>query len=103
MSALISGTTPSVQFIFKNVDPADIAVAYLTVRVGDSVVIEKDITEASVQNNTLTWVLTQEETLRLNVGDTCRICCDWKTSSGVRGRSKMATMTVEESGKSCVI
>lgn len=60
------GTTPTIQFVFKSIDTADIAVCYLTIKQGDITLIEKTLDDAvSVGNGLLEWSLTQEETLML--------------------------------------
>ena len=103
MSMLISGTTPTITFTFNEVDVSDISVAYLVIKVYGQTIIEKDITEAQADESTLSWTLTQAETLLLKPGATCRIGCDWKTSEGVRGRSVIGEYKIEASGKLCEI
>lgn len=101
---IISATTPTISFKFKTVNPADIAAAYLVVKLCDTPVIERDISSAVIGEDTISWVLTQEETLLLTPKNAiCTVVCDWKTSNGTRGRSKVGEYTIEESGKLCVI
>ncbi len=59
------GTTAVIKYVFKVIDPADITVCYLTISQGD-VKIEKDLDDAEVGTDSLTWYLTQAETLSLN-------------------------------------
>lgn len=101
---IISATTPTISFSFSEVDPAEISIAYLVVKLFGNTVIEKDLSTAVLDEHSISWVLTQEETLLLKpAGAECTICCDWKTSSGTRGRSKVGRYSIEESGKLCVI
>jgi hypothetical protein len=100
---LVRGTTPSIQFHFKTVDTSAISIAYLVIRCCGRVVVEKDLSEATVSEQTITWKLTQDETLKLRVGDVAVVCCDWKLTDGTRGRSKVAEYMVEPAGKSKVI
>ena len=62
------GTTPSLTFTFHTVNVSDIEVAYLTVEQLDENIIEKTKADAMVdpEKRTITWTLTQEETLSLN-------------------------------------
>lgn len=105
MADIIRGTTPTITFTFSAVEVSDIAVAYLTLKQG-AVLVEKDIAAALIdaENNTLSWTLAQEDTLKL-AATTVRAAaiCDWKLASGIRGRSSIASFTVSEAGKDEVI
>lgn len=104
MNTIIRGTTPTVQFSFSAVKTSEIDVAYMIIKCDGRVIIEKDLSEASeITHNHLQWKLTQEESIKLKVGATVSIYCDWKTNDGTRGRSKVGTYVVEESGKCGVI
>ena len=61
--AITRGTTPTISYKFKVVDPAEIEVAYLTLEQDGVAPVEKDLSEAIVESDRLTWHLTQEETL----------------------------------------
>ena len=61
--AITRGTTPTISYKFKVVDPAQIEVAYLTLEQLGADPIEKDLSEATVETDRLTWHLTQKETL----------------------------------------
>lgn len=105
MADIIRGTTPTITFKFSAVSVSEIAVAYLTLKQG-AVLVEKDITAATVdaEANTLSWTLEQADTLKL-AATTARATavCDWKLVSGIRGRSSIASFTVGETGKDEVI
>lgn len=66
--SIIRGTTPTIRYTFRVVDPSRIRVAYLTIKQCDNVVIERDISTMVTGENYVEWQLTQEETLRLLVG-----------------------------------
>lgn len=101
--AIIRGTTPTVQFVFSDVEAAQIEVAFLFIKQKNTPVIERDISTASSGDNYISWTLTQEETLALTESVTAKVVCDWRTFSGLRGRSEVFTANVESSGKNEVI
>lgn len=95
---IIRGTTPTIEYRFKEIDPADIAAAYLIIMQRDSVVIEKNINDAAVTEDLLYFDLSQADTLKLQK---CRgvMILDWKTNNGKRGRANIREFDVEDSGK----
>lgn len=101
--AIIRGTTPTITFTFSSVEVSNIQVAYLFVQQIDQTLIEKDISAATVDENSLSWELTQEETLSLKDRSRVKIFCDWRLASGLRGRSEVFETTVDNSGKNEVI
>ena len=103
--AIVRGTTPTIIFTFQTIDVSDIDTAYLVVKQWDTAKITKDITSATVDSDagTLSWTLTQTESLALETAKRCSIMCDWLTSSGTRGRSVEKTESVENPGKNEVI
>lgn len=105
MAAIIRGTTPTVQFTFKKIDVDDIAVAYISVKQNKAPVIEQDLTEATVssQDNTITWRLTQDQTLLLSTARNAKIVCDWRLDDGTRGRSATLEVSIDNPGKDEVI
>lgn len=100
---LFRGTTPTIYFDFNNVDPADFTSAFLVLKQNDEVVIEKGIDSAAIEENKISWTLTQEETLLLEKDTRTHILCDWRTNSGIRGTSKPALAKISDSGKNEVI
>lgn len=103
MDEIIRGTTPTIIFKFQNVVVENITVAYLIVKQPFQAVIEKPLEDAVVEENTLSWTLSQEETLKLMAGRDCLILCDWKLADGTRGNSKTAVYSVVNGGKKEVI
>ena len=86
---IIRGTTPTIQFSFKVVDPSTISKAILTIKKGGEIAIEKALESASVGETSLSWTLTQAETL--SVAGAAEIMLNWVTQDGTRGASKAAT------------
>lgn len=96
------GTTPTVAFSFHVVDPHDIAVAYLTISQRDKILIEREIDTATVGNNTLSWDLTQLETLKLEKGKAV-IECRYRAVSGKAYATETKYEDVEDVQKDGVI
>ena len=103
--AIIRWTTATFVFEFKTIQVSDITDAYFVAKQWDNAVIEKDLTSATVDTdaNTLSWTLTQAEAGLLTTGKRYSAMCDWLTSSGTRGRSKVLEGSVENSGVNEVI
>lgn len=103
MAEIVRGTTPTIKFRFSTIDPTSIVVGVFTAKIGNLTVIEKDLSDAVVDSEYISWKLTQEETLRFSRSRKATIVCDWKVGDGTRGRSKTATFDVTEPGKDEVI
>lgn len=86
---IIRGTTPTIKYTFRVVDPASITAAYLTIKKGGEIVIEKDLAAASVGDNSLSWTLTQSETL--SVTGAAEVMLNWLLNDGTRGASAQTT------------
>lgn len=99
---IIRGTTPTITYTFKNIDVNDIMIAYLTIKQGTEILVEKTLDEAIVSESTLSWDLTQEDTLRLNVGS-AEPMLNWKLDSGLRGASRKASLGIINNHKNEVI
>lgn len=88
MVKIVIGTTPTIKYTFKTVDPADFAEAILTIK--DSRKTEKlrkTLDTATVGTDYVEWTLTQAETLSLGTGSALSMMLNWMTNSGVRGTS----------------
>ena len=94
MSEIVRGTTPTIRYTFSTVDPADLSKAVLTISQRGTARITKALTAATVGEGTLSWTLTQAETLSLSK-TRAEIKLDWLLESGVRGAG--ATMEAEVS------
>lgn len=100
---LVKGTTPTVTITFPTIDVSLIEVAFLIVKDGENVIIEKPLADATVGEHALLWKLSQRESLKLNVGREVRMFCDWRLVDGTRGRSNVSEFTITETGKNEVI
>ena len=100
--AIIRGTTPTIEFRFKDVAVDEIVTAILSLQQLGKTIVERDISSAEVDEN-LSWKLTQEETLSLNNRYDVEIVCDWKLTDGTRGRSHKLCTPVGNPGKDNVI
>lgn len=103
--AVVRFTTPTFKFTFKKVDVSDIVEADLVVKQWDNTIVEKDFSSATVDTNenALLWTLTQAEAGLLLTGKRYAAMCDWLTSDGTRGRSKVDEGSIENAGKNEVI
>lgn len=100
---IIRGTTPSIIYKFDIVQPEHITVCYLLIKQKGQTVIEKTLNDAVVTSESITFTLTQQDTLQLITPFTAQIMIDWKTEGGVRGRSEIVEVGVKPSGKDEVI
>lgn len=102
MTEIIRGTTPTIKYTFKKVDTANLTTAYLTIKQGSDVMVEKSISGAMRGEGYIQWVLTQEETLSLARG-AVTFMLNWKTADGTRGASEKRRINVVENDKNEVI
>ena len=87
MTKIIIGTTPTITYTFKVVPVDSIVTAVLTIKERGVDIIEKDLSDATVGQDTLSWTLTQEETLSIGV-KSASIMLNWLTADGTRGASR---------------
>lgn len=87
MAEIIKGTTPTITYTFASVTVTDIDVAIMTIKKGDAIKVEKDLTSATVDTEakTISWTLSQSETL--SVAGTAEVMLNWLTEDGTRGAS----------------
>lgn len=102
MANIIRATTPTIKYTFKTVDVENITTAYMTIMMGDTVLIEKDLVEATVGEDMIAWTLTQQETLSMT-SSKITIMLNWKLADGTRGASARTTLFVEDNDKEEVI
>lgn len=93
MAQIIRGTTPTIQFTFNYVQVENISAAVLTIKQSCVEKVEKDITAATAGDKTLSWTLTQAESLSLATG-VCKIQCNWVLADGTRGASDNNTVEI---------
>ena len=87
MTKIIIGTTPTITYRFKVVDVTDITVAIITIKERGVNIVELNLSDATIGEDSLSWTLTQEETLQL-AGKTATLMLNWKTEDGTRGASE---------------
>lgn len=86
MLNFIIGTTPTITYKFKVVSPSDITTAILSIKSQNQNMLTKTLADASVGADSLSWTLTQEETLAIGAR-TVKMMLNWKTADGTRGAS----------------
>lgn len=91
---MIRGTTPSLRWNFSKIPVSTITAATMTVVQGGNVIATKHLSDATVGDSSLTFTLTQQETLALKVGLKAEIQLKYKTEDGLVGASTI----YEESG-----
>lgn len=82
MIGIMQSTTPTVRFTFKIVNVPEIVEAYLTIKQDGKMICEKDLNEATIEEKALAWVLTQEETLKVNPNRSVDVQCKYKLEQG---------------------
>lgn len=85
MAEIINGTTPTITYKFTHVNVSEITKAILTIKKGNNIAIEKTLSEAVVGEDTLSWRMTQAQTL--SVLGRAEVMINWVTTAGVRGAS----------------
>ena len=91
MANIVVGTTPNIIYTFKSVSVSNIVTAILTIKKDGSEVLRKTIDDATVGDKSLTWKLSQDDTL--SVGDGKASCMlNWVTADGTRGVSDEMTL-----------
>lgn len=105
MFSIIRGTTPTILWKFSTAQVGEITSAYLTIKRKNIAAIEKGIADASinVEENTISWTLTQEDTLQLKEFKEYELHCDWLLNDNVRGAGTTAVAQVLPAGKDEVI
>ena len=86
MTQIIIGTTPTITYNFKVVSPADLTKAILTIKCAGQIILEKTLADATIGENSLSWTLTQQETLDIGTRSG-KMMLNWLTNSGTRGAS----------------
>ena len=84
MEEIIRGTTPTITYTFSVVNVADITTAYLTIK-HSAGMLTKTLSDATVEENSLVWTLSQEDTLSMN--KIVSIMINFKLADGTRGAS----------------
>ncbi len=65
MTEIIIGTTPTITYKYKIVSPSEFRTAFLTIKVGGQIILEKTLADAEIGDDSLAWTLSQAETLAI--------------------------------------
>ena len=105
MDVIVRGTTPTIKWIFHEIQVGDIVSAIFTIHRKKDVIVEKDMSEAVInsEENSMGWTLTQQESLRLREFQTYGLHCDWLLNNGTRGAGIIGQARCEPTGKDGVI
>ena len=85
------GTTPTITYKFKIVSPADFRACILTIKCNGQILIEKTLSDATIGTDSVSWTLSQSETLSLGTR-VSKMMCNWVTQDGTRGASEITTI-----------
>ena len=91
MVFIIIGTTPTITYTFKTVSPSDFRMCILTIKCNGQILIEKTLVDAEIGTDTVSWTLSQSETLSLGTR-VAKMMCNWVTQDGTRGASEITTI-----------
>lgn len=91
MTQIIIGTTPTITYTFRTVSVSELSKAILTIKVAGQVILEKTLADAVVGEDSLSWTLTQQETLDIGTRSG-KMMLNWLTHSGKRGASEETTI-----------
>lgn len=100
---IVQGTTPTIKYTFSTVDTNDISIAWLTIKQLSKTVIERDLSSAIVEEGSLSWLLTQEESLTLQTKIPATVYLDYLLVNGLRGAGRTVSMDIDPTGKNEVI
>ena len=105
MDKIIQGTTPTIVYKFRVVPVSDISEAYLTVKQNGELLFEKTLSEATVsaQQQTISWLLSQTETLTMDSNESVYFMLNWLTTGGIRGASEKTGVVIDSNYKGVVI
>lgn len=91
MTQIIIGTTPTITYKFNTVSPSDFRTCILTIKCNGQKLIEKTLSDAEIGSDSVSWTLSQAETLLLGTR-VAKMMCNWVTQDGTRGASEITTI-----------
>lgn len=86
MTQIVIGTTPTITYTFHTVSISELSKAILTIKCTGQVILEKTLADATIGEDSLSWTLTQQETLDIGTRSG-KMMLNWLTNSGTRGAS----------------
>lgn len=104
--SLPQGTTPEIKYKFRKFIVTDIIIAYLSIRQNGKTLVEMDLDDAievSATDNSITWRLSQNDTIKFNPNDQLEVQVKYKTNTGIVGTSVISYVDSYEDIKGEVI
>lgn len=88
MEKIYNYTTPTIIFNnFQLITPAEITVAYLTIKQDGQIILEKNMSELTIGESSISYTMTQEESAVLGT-EKAKAQLTWVTAGGLRGVSE---------------
>ena len=91
-----SGTTPTIRFNLKVIDPADIAYAVMTIAKCGAILVEKETDTATFGESYIEWNLSQQETLELGQNGEVEIQARYRMNNEQAYKSPCHTVKVDK-------
>jgi hypothetical protein len=98
MDELIRGTTPTYIFQDFGFEVSEITAGYFVITQAKKVIIEKDLSAATIADGAVRWTLTQAESLSLDASKPATVYMIWKNGA-VRGETERLTVEVRDTAK----
>lgn len=102
MKEIVAGTTPIIEYTFRSVVPSDITTALLTFKKDGIIILRKDLEDAAVIEDKMSFLLSQIDTLKLGTGNV-EIMLNWVDANGIRGVGNTEIVKVLPNHKSEVM
>ena len=91
-----SGTTPTIRFELKIIDPAEIAYAVMTIAKCGAILVEKETEAAATGGSYIEWNLSQQETLDLGQNGEVEVQARYRLNNGQAYKSPCHTVKVDK-------
>lgn len=98
------GTTPTIKIKFDTINVSNITKAILSVKQqGQNKIETNTFTNVNTTDKTISFKLTQSQTLSLVSNQLAVVVCDWLLNDDTRGRSKAVQVKITDPAKEGVI
>ena len=100
------GTTPDIIYKFKKIKVADISVCYLSIAQNNTKLVTKELSDAydvDTENDSISWRLTQQDTLKFDENISLEVQIKYKTNDGRVYTSKVSKVNSYKDLKNEVI
>ena len=101
MTEIVIGTTPTITYTFTDINTSEIDTAIFTIKKQSNIVLEKDLTTATIKDYSISWTLSQEDTLSIGAGN-AELLLNW-VANGTRGVSRKEFVTFTRNHKNEVL